>query len=79
MQPAERWETFEETLKAFRIERRATLELVEDAEDLRSYVSEHPAFGPLDAFGWLIFLSSHVERHTAQIEEVKADPGFPQS
>ncbi len=38
---------------------------------------EHPAFGNLDAIGWVYFLSGHTERHTLQIEEVKAAPGFP--
>ena len=35
------------------------------------------AFGTLDGYQWLLLLSTHSERHTAQIEEVKADPNFP--
>ena len=40
-------------------------------------VAAHPAFGNLDAIGRVCFLSGHAERHTLQIEEVKAAPGFP--
>jgi len=65
------------TMKAFSGERAKVLELVADAKDLRSYVGPHPAFGELDAYTWLIFLSGHTQRHIAQIEEVKANPGFP--
>ena len=31
----------------------------------------------LDAYEWLLFLAAHSERHTKQIDEVKADPNFP--
>jgi hypothetical protein len=33
--------------------------------------------GPLDAYQWILLISAHSERHTKQIEEVKADPNFP--
>lgn len=78
VQPASRWSSITETLAAFRQERAATVELISGGADLRAHCSEHPGFGNLDAYGWLFFLSSHTERHTLQIEEVKADPGFPQ-
>ena len=47
--------------------------------DLRAFAGPHPAFEMLDAYDWLLFLSGHTERHTLQIQEVKADPGFPKS
>jgi hypothetical protein len=31
----------------------------------------------MDAYQWLLLLAAHTERHTAQIEEIKADPKFP--
>ena len=79
VQPSGRWSSVEETLAAFRQQRAATVELIAGGADLRAHCAEHPAFGPLDAYGWLFFLSGHTERHTLQIEEVKADPGFPKS
>ena len=76
--PEDRWGGKKKaTMKAFKSERDEVLELVTEAEDLRSYIGPHPAFGDLDAYGWLMFLSGHTQRHIAQIEEVKADPGFP--
>jgi hypothetical protein len=31
----------------------------------------------LDGYEWVLFISAHSERHTKQIDEVKADPTFP--
>jgi hypothetical protein len=39
---------------------------------------DSPLGGPkLDAYEWVLFVSAHSQRHTKQIEEVKADPNFP--
>jgi hypothetical protein len=42
-----------------------------------------PWLGPLgkklDPYQWLLFIAAHSERHTKQMLEVKADPGFPKS
>ena len=46
--------------------------------DLRAYsgtVTEE--IDPMDAYQWLIFSAGHVERHSAQIEQVKAHEGYP--
>jgi hypothetical protein len=51
--------------------------LAKERSDLRSFAGEHPVLKNLDAHGWILFQSAHVERHTKQIEEVKADPNFP--
>jgi len=77
--PTRRWATPAEALAFFTEQRAKTAERVGDGGDLHSYVGEHPAFGDLDAYVWFFFLSGHTERHTLQIEEVKADPGFPAS
>lgn len=44
---------------------------------LRDHAAPHPLFKELDAYQWLLFLSGHTERHTEQIEEVKAAAGYP--
>jgi hypothetical protein len=36
-------------------------------------------FGPLDGYDWILAVAAHTARHTQQILEVKADPGFPVS
>jgi len=61
---------------AFGPERASTVELA-GSGDLRMHVAEHPVLGQLDAYGWILFLSAHTERHTLQILEVKEAEGFP--
>ena len=45
-------------------------------DDLRTHVGEGP-MGPMDAYQWLLLLAAHSARHTAQILEVEANPGYP--
>ena len=46
-------------------------------DDLRDHFFDHPVLGPMDGYQWLLLIATHSARHTAQIEEVKADPNFP--
>lgn len=46
------------------------------SDDLRNHVLTLP-FGQLDAYQMILFMAAHSTRHTRQIQEVKADPGFP--
>ena len=77
VRPASRWASLEAAMAHFEESRAKTVALVRDAGDLRAHAAEHPAFGNLDAIGWTYFLSGHTERHTLQIEEIKAAAGFP--
>lgn len=54
-------------------------ELAEQAEgiDLTKAIYPHPISGPMDVIQRLEFLRFHLERHTKQIERVKADGKFP--
>jgi hypothetical protein len=45
-------------------------------DDLRNHVVELP-FGSYDAYQVILLIGSHKNRHTQQIEEVKAQTGFP--
>lgn len=47
-------------------------------EDLRNHVLSLP-FGQLDSYQMILFMAAHSTRHTKQIQEVKADPGFPKN
>jgi hypothetical protein len=49
----------------------------ETRADLRAHGFKHMAFGDLDGYQWLLLLSAHCQRHTLQIEEVKASTGWP--
>lgn len=77
LQPASKFGSPEATLKHFQESRANTAALAESRDDLREHAAEHPVFKELDAYQWLLFLSGHTLRHTAQIQEVKASPGFP--
>jgi hypothetical protein len=67
------------SLEQFTVTRQRILDLVQSAPpNFRHYSSPHPRFGPLDSHQWLITLAGHCSRHTQQIAETKAAPGFPQ-
>jgi hypothetical protein len=58
--------------------RKAILEYINSAsvDDLRNHINDSP-MGPVDAYQSLLFIAGHTSRHTAQINEVKADVNFP--
>ncbi|MEO8663698.1 MAG: DinB family protein [Bryobacteraceae bacterium] len=66
-----------EILAQFSTSRDHTLDIIAALPDLRGRVINHPAFGDLDGYQWVLFVAGHTERHAAQIEEVKAGAGFP--
>jgi hypothetical protein len=78
LKPTNRWATEADLIKAFEDERKATMDYVRTTnDDLRDHFGPHPRFGTLDAYQWILLISAHSERHTKQIEEVKADSNFP--
>ncbi len=77
-EPSGKFGSYEETLDAFLNKRAENIQYVQTTEDdLRNHYSQFP-FGTLDAYQVILFMSGHSERHTQQMEEVMADPGFPQ-
>jgi hypothetical protein len=77
LMPTNRFGTPAAAIAAYNKERAETIALASSDVDLRTHGAKHFALGDLDAYGWFLFLSAHSERHTLQIDEVKADPGFP--
>ena len=78
--PTGRFATRAELLKQFETTRAAEIAYLQDTkDDLRDHFEDHPAFKTLDAYQWVLLNGAHGKRHTAQILEVKADPGFPKS
>ena len=78
LKPTNRWATEADVVKAFEESRQATMDYVRTTnDDLRDHFGPHPVLGPLDGYQWILLISAHSERHTKQIEEVKADPNFP--
>ena len=47
------------------------------ADDLHGHAAPHPVFKTFDGYQWVLLLSGHSARHTAQIAEVKTAPGYP--
>ncbi|MGH7336002.1 MAG: DinB family protein [Myxococcota bacterium] len=70
---------YAEVVRDFNFERGRTYELAASRADLEAHAGMHPGFQELDLAAWFYFLSGHTERHTKQIDEVKASPGFPKS
>lgn len=64
-------------LSRFLRSREHTVEFLESAANLRDHVTDGPIGQPMDAYQWLLFVAAHSERHIKQLQEVKADPGFP--
>ena len=74
--PTNRFGTPEGSIKHF-VESRATTEdFLKTTTGLRDHVLESP-MGKLDAYEFVLLIAAHSERHTKQINEVKADPNFP--
>ena len=77
VRPSGHWATREALVQDFKRSRDRTIGYVETThDDLRSHSGTHPV-GLLDAYQWVLLISAHTERHTAQINEVKEHPGFP--
>jgi uncharacterized damage-inducible protein DinB len=80
LKPKATWPSLAETMKEFDKRRARTIELVKTTkEDLRSHFMPFGNNQEIDTLQWTMFLSGHCERHTAQINEVKADPNFPKN
>jgi hypothetical protein len=78
LKPTNRFGSPEGSLKHFAESRTATENFLQDTPDLRAHAVDSPIGGPkLDAYEWVLFVSAHSQRHTKQIEEVKADSNFP--
>jgi hypothetical protein len=74
--PTGRW-TPQVALDRFLADRQQTIAFLKSDADLRGPVVNHPAFGAMDGYEWILAIAGHSERHTKQILEVKADSNFP--
>jgi hypothetical protein len=78
LRPAARFKTPAEAWQYFTESRDRTVAFVEQTnENMRGHIVKFGPFGETDAYQVVLMLSGHSGRHTAQIEEVKADPKFP--
>ena len=77
--PTGRWPD-EQLLQEFEAARERTRDFAASTQaDLRRHFFKHPMFGDLDLYQWLLMISAHCDRHSAQSEEVMASPEFPRT
>jgi hypothetical protein len=74
--PTNRFGSPESAIKHFVETRATTEEFLKTTTGLRDHVADSP-LGKLDGYEFVLFIAAHSERHTKQINEVKADPNFP--
>ncbi len=78
LKPSNKFANSDEAQVSFVAQRDKTIDYVRTTQDdLRDHFGLHPAYGMLDDFQWIILIAAHSKRHTLQMEEVKADKGFP--
>jgi len=78
LQPSNRYGSPADALKHFTESRATTEALLNSSTGLRDHVSDSP-LGKLDGYEFILFIAAHSERHTKQINEVKADANFPKN
>jgi uncharacterized damage-inducible protein DinB len=78
LQPTHRFATPQELIEHFKQSREQTIAYVRDTQDdLRAHFFDHPVLKTMDTYQWILLLSAHSRRHTAQLNEVKANANFP--
>lgn len=78
LRPSGKFASKQELIEAFNNARAQTIAFVKISNDsLKSHVANHPVFGELTAYQWLIFIAGHADRHVAQLEEVKRNINYP--
>jgi PHP family Zn ribbon phosphoesterase len=71
------YKSLDEAVDAFKSRRMDHIKYLKSTtEDMRNHVVQMP-FGYLDCYQLCLMIGSHSNRHTQQINEVKADPAFP--
>jgi len=71
------YKSLDDAMNDFKINRTAHIKYIKaTSEDMRNHFVQMP-FGLLDCYQLSLMIASHTNRHTQQLNEVKADPGFP--
>jgi len=77
LQPSGHFASGREALAEFLRRRAALIAWArETGDDLRARAAELPILGPIDGYQWMLFVGAHCERHSLQLDEVKAGAGF---
>jgi hypothetical protein len=76
--PSNRFGSPDGSVKHFVESRATTDQFLKTTTGLRDHVMGGPV-GSMDGYEFVLFIAAHCERHTKQINEVKADPNFPKN
>ena len=80
LRPVGTFSSFQASLDSFVARRNRNIEFVKTTQaDLRDHFVTFPGVGVVDDYQVILFMVSHSKRHTLQLEEVKASPGFPKN
>jgi hypothetical protein len=74
--PTNRFGSADASIKHFVESRAMTENYLKTTAGMRDHVMDSP-MGKLDGYEFVLLIAAHSERHTKQINEVKADPNFP--
>lgn len=77
LKPTNRFGSPEGSIKHFVESRAITEDFLKKTPDLRGHAVDSPVGGKWDAYEFVLLIAAHSERHTKQIEEVKANENFP--
>ena|SRR5579862_4197822 len=78
LQPVGKFANTDEALKYYVSRRDSTISYISTTQDdLKNHYLVHPIMGTLNLYQALLLIAAHSERHTMQLEEVKANPNFP--
>src|SRR5688572_4954251 len=71
------YRSLQEALEDFKSQRLDHIKYMKSTtEDLRNHVAQLP-FGWIDCYQLSLMIAAHNNRHKQQIDEIKADPGYP--
>lgn len=78
LKPSGKFPTPASAVTQFNERRNRSLEFARATqEDLRGRVQKNQIFGTVDAYQFVLYMAAHSSRHTAQLNEVKADANYP--
>ena len=80
LRPVGTFSSFQASLDSFVARRNRNIEFIKTTQaDLRDHLVTLPGVGIVDDYQVILFMVAHSKRHTLQLEEVKASPGFPKN
>jgi len=79
LKPTNRFASPQGSIDHFVESRAKTEEFLKNTPGLRDHAVDSPVGTKWDAYEYILLIGAHSERHTKQIQEVRADPNFPKS